>query len=74
MHYLHLKQMCPFLVVVILLTFISSASTVFADEQCQAFGNGHDVYPRELKSDGYHRLHWSKAQSKSFSGFPSFPI
>lgn len=50
------------MLVVVVMVFALSTGATFAAEQCQAYGNGHDVYPRELKSDGYHRLHWSKAQ------------
>ena len=60
------------MLVVVVMVFALSTGATFAAEQCQAYGNGHDVYPRELKSDGYHRLHWSKAQSKChFTPFSS---
>lgn len=43
-------------------------------EQCYSYGEGHDVYPgdtRSMSREGYHRLHWSKVQSK-FSIFFCF--
>ena len=56
------------LVLPVLITALFVLHVVNASEQCYNFGNGHDVYPREIRtsSESFHRIHWSKAQSMSF--------